>query len=407
MKTALLLLLNLVPLLLVMGILGWVLWRWFKRSNDPVGLLVRWIVTGIVVGLVLVNALRARDEFSQVAAVLVGAVGGLIIAIFWAPKIGEFFGGLFGALYDGGGQLVDEKPAYSMAQARRKRGRYTEAIAEVRGQLEKFPADFTGWMMLAEIHAEDLKDLPGAQAIVSQLIAQEGRAPKNIAYALSREADWCLKLTHDRDGARAALERIVQLLPETEEAHLALQRIAHLTPAAMLEDQRQRRRITLKRSEENLGLRGEPLMVKPPEEDPADATARLVQHLEEFPYDNEAREKLALLYARHYQRLELAIEQLEQLITFPHQPARQVVRWLNLQTDLQIEFAGDVTTARQTLQRIVDLFPGTAAAENALSRMAHLRLELRTRQVNQSIKLGSYEQNLGLKGEYGPKRPAD
>jgi tetratricopeptide (TPR) repeat protein len=407
MKTALLLLLNLIPLLAVLGILGWLLWRWFKRSDDPIDLLVRWIVTALVAGFVLINALGARDELSQVVAVLVGAAGGLIIAIVWAPKFGEFFGRLFGTLYDGGRQVVDERPAYSTAEARRKRGRYSEAILEVNKQLEKFPTDFTGWMMLAEIQAEDLKDLNRAQLIVDQLISQEGRAPKNVAYALGRAADWHLKLAHDRDAARRALERITELLPDTEEAQLALQRIAHLTPAEMLAQTKERRRIVLGRSVENVGLRSEPLDIKPPDEAPEAAAARLVQHLDEFPYDNEAREKLAIIYARHYGRLDLACAQIEQLITFPHQPSKHIVRWLNLLADLQIELSGDASLAKETLERIVDQFPGTASAESAVNRMAHLRLELRAKQTSQSVKLGSYEQNIGLKGKYGPKKPGE
>jgi tetratricopeptide (TPR) repeat protein len=406
MKNGLLLLWNLVPLLIVLGILGWVCWRWLKRSEDPIGLVVIWVVTAIIGLFVLFTAATARDPISQVAAVLMGALGGLILAILWAPKLGEAVGRLFGSLYDGGMQQPEARPIYSIAEARRKRGRYTEAKEEVRKQLDRFPSDFTGLMMMAEIEAEDLKNLAAARAIVDELLAFEGRAPKNIAYALGREADWHLKLAHDREGARAALERVVQLLPDTEEAQLALQRIAKLTPEEMLAERREPRRIPVKRFEEKVGLRNEPLEVKLPGEDPAAAASKYVEHLEEFPYDNDARENLALLYARNYRRLDLAADQFEQLISFPNQPHRHVVRWLNMMADLHIEIGGDITSARSSLQRIVELFPESAAAKKASSRMAHLQLEMRQKKVTQSIKLGSYEENLGLKGGYGPKRPA-
>jgi hypothetical protein len=126
--------------------------------------------------------------------------------------------------------------------------------------------------------------------------------------------------------------------------------------------------------------------------------------MEQFPYDIESREKLAVIYAKSYQRLDLATDQLEQLIGFPNQPPKQVIHWLNLMADLQIEIAGDAQRARESLQRIVEQFPKTAAADNAIHRIAHLKLELRPRQVSQVVKLGNYEQNIGLKGEGRGKR---
>jgi hypothetical protein len=72
------------------------------------------------------------------------------------------------------------------------------------------------------------------------------------------------------------------------------------------------------------------------------------------------------------------------------------VRWLNLLTDLQIRLSSDVVAAKETLQRIVNQFPNSAAAENALTRMAHLNLELRATTANRVVKLGTYQQNIGL-----------
>ena len=45
----------------------------------------------------------------------------------------------------------------------------------------------------------------------------------------------------------------------------------------------------------------------------------------------------------------------------------------------------------------MDLFPDTAAAGLAASRIAHLRLELRGKEKSQAVKLGSYEEDVGLK----------
>ena len=109
------------------------------------------------------------------------------------------------------------------------------------------------------------------------------------------------------------------------------------------------------------------------------------------------REKLAVLYAEHYQRLDLATDQLEQLILLPNQPAKQIGHWLNLLADLQIKHAHDLTAAQQTLQRIIDQYPDWAAAHNAQRRLDILKLELKGKGKRQPIKLGAYEQNIGLK----------
>jgi len=104
-----------------------------------------------------------------------------------------------------------------------------------------------------------------------------------------------------------------------------------------------------------------------------------------------------LIYADHYQRLDLAVGELEQLVQAPNQPAKQVERWLNLIADIQIKHAADYEAARETLQRILDLFPGLPPAENARQRLGRLKLELKGKEKSQAIKLGSYEQNIGLK----------
>ena len=136
---------------------------------------------------------------------------------------------------------------------------------------------------------------------------------------------------------------------------------------------------------------------------PAEVAGQLAKHLEQHPLDNEAREKLAMIYADHYQRLDLAADQLEQLITAPNQPGREVARWLNVLADLQLKHGADYDTIRQTLQRVIDLFPELAAAQLAQQRIELLRLELKGKEKSQVVKLGSYEKDIGLKR---PPRPS-
>jgi hypothetical protein len=70
---------------------------------------------------------------------------------------------------------------------------------------------------------------------------------------------------------------------------------------------------------------------------------------------------------------------------------------LNLLADLQIRLASDMELARQTLRRVIDLYPKSAAANTANVRMSQLRLEMNQHTGQRTLKLGTYEQNIGLK----------
>src|SRR5206468_2303317 len=107
---------------------------------------------------------------------------------------------------------------------------------------------------------------------------------------------------------------------------------------------------------ENIGLKNHSHLV-PTGPDPAKLAVDYVKQLERHPLDTEAREKLAVLYANHFGRLDLATEQLEQLIRLRKQSPKQVAHWLNLLADLQVHCGADYETVRATLLTIVDLYP--------------------------------------------------
>jgi hypothetical protein len=237
---------------------------------------------------------------------------------------------------------------------------------------------------------------------MDRLCLQEGHTPAQIADALNQLADWHLKYAQDTEAARQAIERIIQQFPDSPWSYAATQRLAHLgTPETWLAPH-DRQPVAVPHVEDTLERRrgpGPPL----PEEPPAEQAQKMVQHLEAFPEDNEVREKLAAIYAHYYRRLDLAAAELEQLIAQPHVPTRQVVHWLNLLADWQIEVEENEEAARQSLQRIVDLFPGLAAAEVAAQRMGHLQRELKKKEAAKVVRLGTYDQDLGMKK--GPPRP--
>jgi len=386
------------------GLLGWVGFQALQRSDDRPKLLFKWFLSAITLTLIVLlgrEISRAIDRSAAMLAIpLVAALSalGLILAVIWRRNIAAFIAKPFASLYDGGDAEVEPQAVYSVARAKRNRGQYDEAIKELRNQLERFPNDFEAQLMLAAIQAENQFDLQSADVTIQRLIQQPDHSPKSIAYALNSLADWQLRFCQDREAAKLALEKIIELMPDSEMSALASQRIGHLADTGHLLDRRDPRRIALRPGVQNVGLLPRDQQPKAPEISGDSQATEYVRHLELHPLDTEAREKLAVLYADHYRRLDLASDQLEQLISHPGQPAKRVVHWLNLLADLQIRHAAEYEPIRQTLQRIVDLYPNSPAGQNARTRLDILKLQIKGMEKGQTVKLGSYEQDMGLKG---------
>jgi len=389
-----------VTWVVLIGILVWLMIRALKKSDDPPQLIFKWLITAPVLCFFIFSALPdvAKGGLTAIAGLFKTILCGAALAMIWRRSIAMIVANPFGSLYDGGDQEVEPTPFYSAAQSHRKRGRYPEAIAEIRKELEKFPNDLDGQMMLAEIQAENMNDLQGAEVTIQRLVNQPGHSPRSVAYALNSLADWHLKFAQDREAARQDLEKIIALLPESEMSAMASQRIAHLAGTEQLLAPHDRKKVTVTPGVEDVGLLSADRQPKAPEVDLVKQAADYVKHLAEHPLDTEAREKLAVIYADHFGRLDMAADQLEQLIAHPGQPQKRVVHWLNLLADLQIKHSASYETIRATLQRIMDLFPNSAPANTASSRIAHLKLELKGKEKSQEVKLGSYEQDVGLKG---------
>jgi TolA-binding protein len=387
----------------VLSVIGLVCIIWFavlalKRAEDPPKLLLKWLFT-IPFVIFCIWLARKMGPFGPFLIVFMG----IVLSVMWTQHIAELISSPLANLYDGGNVPPEPKPYYSIALARRKRRQPLEAIVEIRKQLAQFPNDYEGVNLLAAIQAEDLKDLASAEMTFNHFCDWPEAPPKQVAAAFTQLADWHLKLAQDADSARAALEKIIARFPGTELAVAAAQRIAHLggTEKILLAAQ-DRQPVALPEGVKSVGLRDSARDLVPKESDPQTLAAEYVKHLAEHPFDTEAREKLAVIYADHYHRVDLAAGELNQLAEMPGQPAKSVAHWLNLLADLQVRSGADYDAARPTLERIIARFPGTAAAELARSRLAHLKLEIKGRkEETPGMKLGVYEQNLGLK--YGSR----
>jgi tetratricopeptide (TPR) repeat protein len=368
------------------------------------------------------------DAFSPISRILVSiALGAMILfaalwpsilspfiilaaaiplSLMWTPHIVDWALRPLWSAFDGGRDPVEPRPFYHRAIALRKRGQYADAVTEIESQLERFPNDFEGEMLLAEAKSDDLKDLPAALGVLEEMLITDGRTDRERILVLNRIADIHIR-AEDRDSAREVLERIPREWPGTEWAHFAEQRLAHMPGAEMLAAKRVTPTVVLRQYEQNIGLKLAPSTPDVPFETPIELAARLVARLKQFPDDWESREKLATVYANELNRLDLATMEMDQLIESANQPPKAVVRWLNQLADLQLKSGAGVGAARATLERIRQRFPKTIHSENADSRLAHLTLEVRGQRETPSIRLGNYEQNIGLKSfdRPGPPQP--
>jgi len=392
---------NVVLSLIAVGFCIWLAVWLLKRSDDPPKLIFKWIVTGVALWFEFFVALPnfGAGGFAALYGLAVALLSSIVMVVTWRHGIIDLIANPIASLYDGGKVEIESKPYYSIALAKRKLNHPLEAIVAVREQLAKFPHDYEGVLLLATIQAEDTKDLPSAEITLNHFCDWEKAPPKQVAAALTLLADWHLKFAQDTDSARTALEKIIAKFPGTALAAAAAQRIAHLGGVEkILLSAHDRRPVVVPEGLPSAGLRGTLRDLAPAEIAPEKLAADFVKQLEQHPLDTEAREKLAILYATHYHRLDLAAQELKQLAGQPDQPARHVAHWLNLLADLQIRAGADYDTVRPTLEKIIESFPDLPAAELARSRLNHLKLEIKGQAAaSENKKLGTYEQDIGLK----------
>jgi outer membrane protein assembly factor BamD (BamD/ComL family) len=321
-----------------------------------------------------------------------------LLGTMWVSNALDVLVKPFTATFDGGTDEVEAKPFYYIAEGKRRKGLYEEAVAEVGKQLDKFPGDVEGMMKLAAIQAEDLHDLPAAAATLDELLQQPDLLPNHAVAALQTLADWQMNLGRDPAAARASFERIMQMFPGSSFSHTAEQRIAHLEGVTQTRHLRENAVFKVPLGEGGLGLRKTAGQAESPAVAAEAMAAEYVAQLEKYPNDTDTREKLALLYAEGFERLDLAVSQLEQLAAQPNETPQHIAHWLGLLATVQIRHGHDMEAAEDALRRIIDRFPKSAIATRAVARLATLQAELKAATTITAAKtLGVYEKDVGLK----------
>jgi len=261
-------------------------------------------------------------------------------------------------------------PMYARAIARIKFGKYTEAEWEIIRELEKAENDFEGWMMLAELYANQFNDLAEAERTILELCDQPKLTHSQLSMALHKLADWQLKLADDPDAARRALQMVIDRLRGTHLAHMAQLRLNQLPATAEdLREERTGRPIPIPALGDHLDDAPTPAETAHDSQAAAPAANACVERLKRDPNNIAAREKLARIFAEQLQRADLGIEQLMLLLDLPEQPDNKRAEWLSLTAAWHIKYRHDLAAGRRALERLLQEFPQTPQALAARRRL--------------------------------------
>jgi tetratricopeptide (TPR) repeat protein len=366
-----------------------------QRMFDASG---RWAITGVLAAVVvLVGKMAAGGGLAGAVIGLVAMIPAMVIlSIIWVPSIVDTaLSGLTGAL-TGGKEEAEPRPFYFRARAHRKKGELSVALAEIDAELEKFPKDWEGTSLKAEILFQEQKDARAALGVLVSFEAQPELPTAALNNSRFLRAELLQNTLLDLGEAIAVLESIVQDGPDSEAGRIARQRIAHM--AAPRGSGEPVAPIAMVRHQERIGLMKDLGASMKLESDPQEEARDLVQKLEQHPLDWESRERLALLYAESFQKTSLAVLELRTLVEGPNQPDRRVVAWLNRIADIHLQSGeSGLQWAKEALEEVLTRYPGSTWAEQASQRLALLGRSARAKTPTATLKLGVYEQNIGLK----------
>ena len=376
-------------------------------DNDPVKVIVKWIVTLAVVAFMIYATVRANDRGALlIVFIFLLLPGSILLGLWWTPAISDWVASPITNALTGDSRESYNKPEYGIANARRKRGQYVEAIEAVDEQLVKHPGNFDGLMLKATIQAENLGDLPAATATIQETLSDPEQLNYRLPVALNKMAEWQLAIAGDPDAARRTLQQIQTALPNSRAAQLAAQRLASLDSSEESEsdvvDFNESYQNLVEESAEKDDFTSPLELPKAIElnrqQVGEEALQTCLHRVEMHPDSISNREELAALYLDHTKQPAMALRQYEHLLALSGTTIHQKTAWLNKLADIQVKSGESYETIRATLERVVALDPRAAPAARAQQRISYLHIELRS--VNRKTKrlqLGSYDEDLGLK----------
>ena len=376
-------------------------------DNEPLKVIVKWVVTLAVVAFMIHATVRANDRGALlIVFIFLLLPGSILLGLWWTPAISDWVASPITNALTGDSRESYNKPEYGIANARRKRGQYVEAIEAVDEQLVKHPGNFDGLMLKATIQAENLGDLAAAAATIQETLSDPEQLNYRLPVALNKMAEWQLTIAGDPDAARRTLQQIQTALPNSRAAQLAAQRLASLDSSEESEsdvvDFNESYQKLVEESAEKDDFTSPLELPKAIElnrqQVGEEALQTCLRRVEMHPDSISNREELAALYLDHTKQPAMALRQYEHLLALSGTTIHQKTAWLNKLADIQVKSGESYETIRATLERVVALDPRAAPAARAQQRISYLHIELRS--VNRKTKrlqLGSYDEDLGLK----------
>ena len=392
----------------LLAVIIYIIRRQIKNpDNEPLKVIVKWVVTLAVVAFMIHATVRANDRGALlIVFIFLLLPGSILLGLWWTPAISDWIASPITNALTGDSRESYNKPEYGIANARRKRGQYVEAIEAVDEQLVKHPGNFDGLMLKATIQAENLGDLPAATATIQETLSDPEQLNYRLPVALNKMAEWQLTIAGDPDAARRTLQQIQTALPNSRAAQLAAQRLASLDSSEESEsdvvDFNESYQKLVEESAEKDDFTSPLELPKAIElnrqQVGEEALQTCLRRVEMHPDSISNREELAALYLDHTKQPAMALRQYEHLLALPGTTIHQKTAWLNKLADIQVKSGESYETIRATLERVVALDPRAAPAARAQQRISYLHIELRS--VNRKTKrlqLGSYDEDLGLK----------
>src|ERR1700761_1105744 len=125
---------DIFSLLFVVACAGYLAWRALDKSEDRARLVLNWILSAVVIAWGIWDIRRGLKRGDMRFIPIDGMVMGMGLAWIWVSIIANKFANPIGAWYDGGSDAIDDKPIYSWAEAKRRRGFPREAVELARVQ---------------------------------------------------------------------------------------------------------------------------------------------------------------------------------------------------------------------------------------------------------------------------------
>ncbi len=155
-------------------------------------------------------------------AVVLGLAGGVFVALYVLPTIGEKFGGLF---FNPDEEI--EKDVHAEAIVLIAKGDYQGAVEAYRAVYEEDPADTLALSEIVKLYCDKLGD-PEAGARVLEEALENEWTPEAGAFLAERLVDVRWHYQRDAIIARALLIQIAETMPDTKYAANAQHRLREI-----------------------------------------------------------------------------------------------------------------------------------------------------------------------------------